>query len=71
MGRIKAWMMDREDRAANRGSADRYYGRQPVPHIWIDNMGRDVVKRDDMTEREIEMYYEGYDNETDRKDWGE
>ena len=71
MGRIKAWMMDREDRAANRGSADRYYGRQPVPHIWIDNMGRDVVNKDDMTEREIEMYYEGYDNETDRKDWGE
>ena len=43
MGRVKAWAMDREERAADRGSADRYYGREPVPHIWLDNLGRNIV----------------------------
>ena len=36
MGRVKAWIMDREERTLNRGSADRYYGRYPEPHIWLD-----------------------------------
>ena len=47
MGRVKAWMMDREDRAADRGAADRYYGRQPEPHIWLDNIGKNVVSEVD------------------------
>ena len=69
MGRVKAWAMDREERAANRGSADRYYGREPVPHIWLDNLGRDIVLEEEMTE-EVDAYFEGWWNEEDRKDWG-
>ena len=70
MGKVKAWMMDREERAADRGSADRYYGRQPEPHMWLDNLGKQVVPEEDMTESEIEAYFEGWRNEEDRKDWG-
>lgn len=62
--------MDREERAANRGSMDRYYGRKPEPHIWLDTIGRNVVTEIDMTESEIEAYMEGWLNEEDRKDWG-
>ena len=70
MGKVKAWMMDREERAAARGSADRYYGRQPVPHIWLDNLGGNVVAEVDMTVEEVDAYFEGWWNEEDRKDWG-
>tara|TARA_Y100001937_G_scaffold13119_1_gene17106 strand:+ start:263 stop:481 length:219 start_codon:yes stop_codon:yes gene_type:complete len=70
MGRVKDWMMDREQRAADRGSADRYYGRQPVPHMWLDNLGVNFVTEDKMSENEIEAYWEGWRNEEDRKDWG-
>ena len=70
MGRVKAWMMDREQRASDRGAADRYYGRYPEPHIWLDTVGRNVVTEEDITESEIEAYMEGWRNEEDRKDWG-
>ena len=70
MGKVKSWVMDREERAANRGSMDRYYGRQPEPRIWLDNIGKNVVTKIDMTESEIEAYMEGWLNEEDRKDWG-
>ena len=52
------------------GSADRYYGRQPVPHMWLDNLGVNFVTEDQMSENEIEAYWEGWRNEEDRKDWG-
>jgi len=70
MGKVKSWVMDREGRAADRGSMDRYYGRKPEPHIWLDNIGRSVVTESNMTESEIESYMEGWINEEDRKDWG-
>ena len=70
MGRVKSWVMIREEKAAIRGSADRYYGRYPEPHIWLDTIGRNVVPEEDMTESEIEAYMEGWRNEEDRKDWG-
>ena len=70
MGRVKSWMMDREERAANRGSADRDYGREPVTHIWLDNLGKDVVIEEEMTTGEVNAYFEGWRNEEDRKDWG-
>ena len=70
MGRVKSWVMIREEKAAIRGSADRYYGRYPEPHIWLDTVGRNVVPEEDMTESEIEAYMEGWRNEEDRKDWG-
>ena len=70
MGKVKSWVMDREGRAADRGSSDRYYGRQPEPRIWLDTIGRNVVTEIDMTESEIEAYMEGWLNEEDRQDWG-
>ncbi len=70
MGKVKSWMMDREERAADRGSADRYYGRYPVPHFWEDSLGVNFVTEDQMSENEIEAYWEGWRNEEDRKDWG-
>ena len=70
MGKVKAWAMDREERAANRGSADRYYGREPVPHFWLDNLGVNFVTEEEMTVEEVDAYFEGWWNEEDRKDWG-
>ena len=70
MGKVKAWAMDREERAADRGSADRYYGREPVPHFWLDNLGVNFVTEEEMTVEEVDAYFEGWWNEEDRKDWG-
>lgn len=63
-------MTDREQRAYDRGDSDRYYGRRGRPHIWLDPLGREVVKEADMTQAEIRAYYRGYDeNPSDRKLW--
>jgi hypothetical protein len=71
MGKVKAMMMDREERALDRGSADAYYGRSGRPHIWLDGLGQQVVEKSRMTQGEIAAYWEGYDNQIDRKDWGD
>jgi hypothetical protein len=53
----------------SRGDADAYYGRQPRPHKWLDNLG---AQRVELTEpAEIAEYWRGYDeNPSERKDWG-
>ena len=71
---MKSWKKDkahsyREARASDRGSADAYYWRSGNPHIWLDDIGKDVVTFCDMTEGEIAKYWEGYDNEPYRKEW--
>lgn len=71
MGRVKSEFQDRIEAAQDRGLADAYYRRTPNPHMWLDSTGRRLVTKDDMTAREIRAYYEGYDNQDDRKDWGE
>jgi len=56
---------------ADRGSADRYYGRSKDPHKYpngTNNYPR--INAIDLTKKEIAEYNEAYDNETDRKDWG-
>ena len=56
--------------AYDRGSADRYYGRRPSPHYYTGGTGTsDIVFMTDMTPDEIDAYYQGYENETDRKIW--
>jgi len=70
VGKVKAMRQDRLELAYDRGSMDYYYGRQPTPHIWLDRMGRDVVLKQHMSPDEIKAYYDGYEEETDRKDWG-
>jgi hypothetical protein len=41
------------------------------PHWYPDGTGKGIrIVEADMTPEEIEEYREGYENETDRKDWG-
>jgi hypothetical protein len=55
----------------DRGSADAYYGRPFEPHWYPDGTGKGIrIVQSDMTAQEIAEYTEGYENETDRKDWG-
>ena len=50
-----------------RGSWDRYYGRIPRPHKWMDPLGRQQVE---LTEQnEIDAYWCGYNGEMERKEW--
>lgn len=54
----------------DRGSADRYYGRQHSPHYYLGiTYKSERVERANMTVGEIAAYDYGYDNEDDRKDW--
>jgi hypothetical protein len=61
----------RHGSAYDRGSADAYYGRAPDPHYFVgDTYVTKRVSKEDMTQDEIDTYLRGYNNETDRKDWG-
>lgn len=55
----------------DRGSADAYYHRSYNPHYFKgDTYSSEKVEMHHMTEAEITAYTFGYENETDRKDWG-
>lgn len=58
--------------AADRGSADAYYGRKFNPHYLKPNEhgGHDKqpVEKDTA---EYDAYHHAYVNEDDRKDWGQ
>jgi len=55
----------------DRGSADRYYGRQYNPHYWPSGTGKGIrIDREQMTEEQIAEYTYGWDTELERKDWG-
>jgi hypothetical protein len=63
-------MMYKNGSPGDRGSADRYYGRQPQPHYWPSGTLKGYrVEQADMTPEQVAEYWEGYDNETDQKDW--
>jgi hypothetical protein len=49
------------------GSADHYYGRDRSPNFAFN--GR-TLREVEMTEDQRKQYNFGYDNETERKDWG-
>lgn len=54
----------------DRGAADAYYGRSPSPHYWPNGTLKGYkVTRQDMTAEQIAEYFEGYDNQIDRKEW--
>lgn len=56
----------------DRGSADRYYMRPFSPHYWPEGTGAGTrITEDQMTVEEIALYKKGFDEETDRKDWGD
>jgi len=65
-------MTNRERKAYDRGSATKYYGRIPRPHIWTSNdpAALRVIPIEDMTESEIAAYWQGYNDEMDSKDYG-
>ena len=55
----------------DRGSADRYYGREFNPHFFKgDTYSSEKVELAEMTADEITAYTVGFRDETDRKDWG-
>jgi|TARA_R100001460_G_scaffold2321_4_gene7638 hypothetical protein len=55
----------------DRGSADRYYGRPANPHFYAgDTYSTDKFDKHSMSDEEIAEYYRGYEEEEDRKDWG-
>lgn len=58
----------------DRGAADSYYDRGPMPHYFKGQTHfSEEVQEKDMTPDEIKAYYAGYDyNEKhgDKKDWG-
>lgn len=54
------------ERARERGSADRYYGRPFKPVVRIGALAQ---TRPAYTPRELTAYVEGWHTETDRKEW--
>ena len=57
--------------AADRGSADAYYGRKFNPHILVPNdHGGHVCEFVAEGTPEYDAYRHAYVNEDDRKDWG-
>lgn len=46
----------------DRGSADAYYRRQPVPHYFVEGTHTSPkIEAEDMTPEEIAEYWQGYD----------
>ena len=55
----------------DRGSADAYYHRAWEPHYYVgDTHQSERVELKDMSAKEITAYTAGYNQTTDRKDWG-
>lgn len=71
MGRVKSELQDRIEAAGDRGAIDAYYGHLGSPRIVLDPLGKTIVPKAKMSKEEIKAYWEGYDNQTDRKDWGD
>ena len=58
----------------DRGAADSWYGRTPVPHYFEEGSYNSTrYSAEDMTEKELTDYWQGWeDNESDpdaRKEW--
>lgn len=54
----------------DRGSADRYYGRNFDPHWWPDGTGKGLkITAELMHEDELEEYALGWWQEENRKEW--
>jgi hypothetical protein len=67
---IPQYDRERHGSLYDRGSADAYYSRNATPHWYPDgSYNGDVVT--DLDQEEIAEYMRGYDECTDRKDWGE
>jgi len=61
-------MSNEHGSAFERGDSDAYYGRQDVPHIWLDGLG--AKRSEDLTPDQREEYNRGFDqNPSGRKEW--
>ena len=55
----------------DRGSADRYYGREYAPHYYVgDSYASERVGLTRLSKNDRRLYKKGWDEQTDRKDWG-
>jgi len=56
----------------DRGSADKYYGKNASPHKieYMQGGGAKRIPKENLTPKEIEAYMAGYEGEQERKDWG-
>jgi hypothetical protein len=55
----------------DRGSADAWYGRRFYPHYYSgDTGGSTLIEIADDESSEYDAYRAGYNEQTDRKDWG-
>ncbi len=55
----------------DRGGADRYYGRSFEPHYYRGPVYQSPrIKIEEMTNAEFLEYKAGWDEQTERKDWG-
>jgi len=73
-GTFELSLIDTIKEAYQRGSVDYYYRRKCKPnyryqdsrcnHLYVK------VDETDMTEAEIQSYKKGYEEETEKKDWG-
>lgn len=61
--------MAKHGSAADRGSADRYYGRQADPHKYEGGTYTSPRITLKIGDPEYDEYMEAYENEDSRKDW--
>ena len=55
----------------DRGSADRYYGREYAPHYYVgDSYASERVGLTRLSKNDCRLYKKGWDEQPDRKDWG-
>lgn len=56
---------------ADRGAADKYYGRPRFPHYFVGGTYQsEEVTEENMTPDQIREYMDAYETTTDQKDWG-
>jgi hypothetical protein len=56
--------------AYDRGSADKYYGRDFNPHYFVgDSLASEYVLN--LNSEERAAYTQGYNEQTDAKEWGD
>jgi len=71
MGVVRVCDLPPHGSPADRGSADRYYGRLPKPHFYPNGTYKgERVTPPVMTPEQVKEYFNAYHEETERKDWG-
>lgn len=69
-GKEMKMTLPRHGSAADRGSADAYYGRKPEPHEYVGNSYTSERIDLEPTDPRYREYMDAYESETERKDWG-